>query len=187
MHDLAPIIILGACGFLGREIARLSVALTHPTLGVDLLPALSHEPWTHGVQWHQADALVLDAWSHLITPQTRIIAALGAHTYLLTPKLTHGLNRHGHLRLVLASDTLPALPLLVDVDACALLLPPLWNEDHPWPGAEPSDPATWPAPHTALRQELAAMAALRVALEPQHHGTLTADEIAHLGDAMMLQ
>ena len=71
--------------------------------------------------------------------------------------------------------------------AGALLLPALWNEDLPWPGADPSDPATWPAPRIALRQELAAMAALRVALEPQHHGTLTADEIAHLGDAMMLQ
>jgi hypothetical protein len=168
MHDPAPVLILGAAGFLGREIARLSVALTHPTIGIDLAPAPCDEPWTQGVDWRVADVLDPDSWSHLITPKTRVIAALGEQLPRLTPELLRITARAGAPRLVLASAHLPILPLDADLDACSLALPPLWGE-------------------VALRQELAAMAALRVALEPNRYGILRADEIALLGDAMMLQ
>lgn len=189
-HDLPPVLVLGASGFLGREIARLSVALTHPTLGVDLAPPPTDEPWTHGVQWLTADALNLSAWSHLLTPDTRIIAALGAHTALLTPMrlLKISQAQRALARVILASAHLPDhLPALVDADCCALQLPALWGEPDGWPGADPDDPQTWPSHTVAMRRELAAMAALRAALEPHHHGRLTPDQIAYLGDAMMLQ
>jgi hypothetical protein len=189
-HDLPPVLILGASGFLGREIARLCVALTHPTLGVDLAPPPKGEPWVQGVQWHTADALDLSAWSQLLTPDTRIIAALGPHTAQLTP--VHLLKicqaQRARARVVLASAHLPhTLPALVDADCCALQLPALWGEPDGWPGADLDDPQTWPTHTVAMRRELAAMAALRAALEPQHHGRLNPDQIAYLGDAMMLQ
>lgn len=187
MHDPAPVLILGAAGFLGREIARLSVALTHPTIGIDLAPPPNDEPWTQGVDWHQLDVLDSPAWLHLITPKTRVIAALGEQLPRLTPELLRSTQRAGAPRLVLASAHLPILPLDADLDACSLALPPLWGEGAPWPGAQLEEPETWPDPSVALRQELAAMAALRVALEPNRYGILRAEEIALLGDAMMLQ
>ena len=203
------LLITGAAGLIGGEVARLGLARGCDVMGVDLTGAPDlDEPWVQGIDWVRADLADGDRWRDRARGCQALVHAVSP----LRPDHARQLleiARQAHIpRLVLlsTSDELPGLPPGHTTQAreaeqaacgagdapptCVILRTGLvWGPRRSIPEAcARLLSATSPPPAIAPeRVERVGMAALRAALEPEHHGVLEPDQIAHLGDAMMIQ
>ena len=201
------LIIAGAHSALGQEICRLAVALGHEVAGIDAhATPPSAEPWSHGVRWleagqasqrarhdalHHADALILAipmSDQHEAFTQPLLLEAHDAYTarvvYLSlaseAPWPSGWLGQAASLEATLRESAevviLRAGPMLSAED------------EAPLEAARSLGEAAHDPRHTPTLMPQLAMAALRAALEPHHAGkTLSPEEVAHLGDALMIQ
>ena len=199
------LLILGGSGFLGAEVARLAVALGHDVTSISPGAAPpTEDPWTHGVRWVRGRAQEPRAWSEELDGAHALIVCTdlaclteelwtlaenagirrgvlispGRHAPLFDAQaratgrsVEQTLQRTSLATVVLRPDLVfgPERP----VSALSAALARLGNEQ--------------PHEFRPLRREIVAMATLRAALEDERAGVLEVDDIAHLGDAMMIQ
>lgn len=206
------IIIFGACGFIGQEVARLCVAIGHEPVSIDLLGRpQTREPWTQGVRWIKADAQHPSSWSDELKDAHSVVICLphqsSTHTQTIQIITTQA-NQHPAAKLVYlslcphpqldqdrqdhareAEQIISASPL-----SWVNLRPGLAYDDNPLTeelaaahvfGKKLSAMMLQQA--HPMRVELIAMATLRAALEPSLKGLMTWELVAHYGDAMMIQ
>lgn len=226
------IIVDGALGLLGAEVARLGVAAAqdvHGVVGAEQSTSshevYSEEPWTQGVDWlafHTSSGSSLGAWGEAHSPLVEhahalVLAQVDVDPHTWITHLEHTIawlsslslqHRATPLALVIACNPLQREHAARQLDALmrdpgysswlrvvvacvpsALYSPGYRELDEALASvADPSD-ASLPhdAPPEAMRVELAAMALLRLAMEDDRVGFFDTAQIAHIGDAMMLQ
>ena len=191
--------IAAAHGPLGAEIVRLAVAFglegLIDALGPRAEPPAAHAeaPWVRGARWHapddqawqlaqaRADALIL-ALPELIAPRSTL-ALYGATTasalVLVAPQ---GVELGGLDAIFIDTPrrvTLRVAPRLVSFAELASAHDEVHDVLEALESGALEDEAQW--------LEVAAMAALRAALEPWHHGELSCQDVEELGSAMMIQ
>lgn len=206
------LVIFGACGFIGQEVARLSVAIGHDPVSIDLIGRpQTREPWTQGVRWIKADAQHPPSWRDELQDAHSIIICLPhqhtTHTKLIQI-ITAEAHKHPSAKLVYlslcphpqldparqdharqAEQIISASPL-----DWATLRPGIAYDDNPLTAelaaahtfGKKLSPLMLQQAHP-MRVELIAMATLRAALEPSLKGLMTWELVAHYGDAMMIQ
>lgn len=168
------LVVVGASGRVGREIARLGVAYGLDVIGVTRSgEAPNREPWTHGVTWTAGDAARTD-WATAAAGATAIVVSIpddsdfgGAETIaanLDVQVVVVGCASHS-----VATTTARSVHLL---------LPPFDDRAERGEVGPSSE---------GIAVSHGAMAALRVALEGDHQGVVAPEEVAHLGDAMFFQ
>lgn len=172
----------------GAELSRLAIALGHEVTGIvpsgEVPGAYVGEPWTQGVTWRCVEALqeVIEQCDRLV-----ICATSGL---VETPLFQSVFTTHAHDVVVIASHEdasrvrRDALVTGGERPARRVWMTPSSNI---WmPGYEGLSSHTEDE-KPAQRVERVAMAGLRAILEDERHGVIEADEIDHLGDAMMIQ
>ena len=205
MAEREKLVILGASGFIGAEVARLAVALGHDVTSVSPSGAApGDEPWTQGVRWIRGRAEDPAPW-HQELPQAHalVVCTDPAHC---TDALWQQARDAGVKRVVLLSPGQHA-PLIEatahqssrqaeealqasGLDAAILRLDLVYGPSRPisaFSAALASLAHEQPHEFRPLRRERVAMAALRAALAEERRGVLEVDEVAHIGDAMMIQ
>lgn len=207
MNDFT-LTVLGANGYLGAEISRLGVALGAIIQGVARRgKAQWDEPWTHGVQWAQqsvhhaapldplmqrSDAVVFaitrdDAHLDALDAALRAARHQGVEKFVYLshdpadpwPASTQAITREAEARVTAHSMPWVILRAGLAWDDTQRTL----SEAAQQHGVE----ATKIDAMHPTRMELIAMAALRAAMQPQTTGLLSPQEVAHMGDAMMIQ
>lgn len=185
--------VIGAHAVLGAELARLAVALGHDVSGfgpeAQAPQVYREEPWVQGVTWcHDDDLDALHACDRL---------ALCVMPLPQTP--THEVpKRVAHLLELFEGDVIVVAPPSV-MDSGSWLALMQRHASHAGRAVRmsPAEVLWMPDYHelpqgvldvsSTQRVETVAMAALRVMLEDERTGVLDRAQIAHLGDAMMLQ
>lgn len=200
--------VLGANGYIGAEISRLGMALGLNVQGVARRgKALLDEPWTHGVQWVQQNAQEIDPLRKLIENSDAVVFSItrdDTHLEALDAILDAASHQHikkfvyiSHDPIAPWSASMQAITQEAEarVRACAMpwviLRAGLAWDDTQRPLEQAAqlyadNPDHIKAMHPT-RMELIAMAALRAAVQPQTTGMLSPQQVAHLGDAMMIQ
>lgn len=227
------LVVDGALGLLGAEVARLGVAAAQDVHGLDAAvqqSTVSHEiyseePWIQGVRWRAADpaslssdssqstllarahALVLaevdrepEAWLAHLEQTLTVLTDPGARRPLISPLAVViacdpaqlALGRPLLERLFQDASSMPWLRLVVACVPFALHSPGYRELDValalvPASVASPERDQQAPLAQEPMRVELAAMALLRLAMEDERVGFFDIEQIAHIGDAMMLQ
>ena len=206
--DRFTLTVLGADGYIGSEVSRLGVAIGCDVHGLTRGAEPEHvEPWMHGVQWSPPGSASpgqsyacfegSDAVVCAITPDAAHLDALkealrAAHKHDVGKFVYLSLDPHApwspeHTSIALEAQALTqAHPLPWAILRAGLA----WDDErrplklaashHGIPEARAHELAP-------VRMELVAMAALRAAMQPQTTGVLSPDEVAYLGDAMMIQ
>ncbi len=201
------LIIAGAHSALGQEICRLAVALGHDVAGIaaSAMPP-SDEPWTHGVRWLCDGAPSQGARRDALSHADALILAIpmSEHHEALTQHLLLEAHDAYTARVVYLSldvqapwpsswlEQAASLEATLRESAEVVVLragPALSADDEaPLEAAQVLGDAAHDSSHTPTLMPQLAMAALRAALEPHHAGkTLSPEEVAYLGDALMLQ
>ena len=165
------IVVLGASGTIGREIARLAVAYGCEVIGMTRAgSAPTDEPWTAGVEWIACDARDPTLNSQIANARVVIDA---------TPTDVVGAARSLEVdRVVELGCAAARITDRIPAHVIHLLIPRLD------PRAERGEKLP---DSSGIATAHAAMAALRVAIEDDHAGTIEPGRVAELGDAMFLQ
>ncbi len=218
MEEKVTVLVLGAGGMLGAEVCRLAVAYGAERV-VGVTRTMAHparDPWTHGVEWHTADAADASAWSDLLEAGTPVVhAALDEDdpggSWLAVARAA--VSAAGGRRVVLTS-THDAWPLsgsawlhatrtgesearAAGADFVAPRFGLIHGEPRPledaadWllARADQKDPGhdRWHDALSPTRVERAAMCLLRCALEDERRGPLDLARARYIGDAVMWQ
>lgn len=166
------LIVIGASGSVGSEVARLGVAYGADVFGITLDgEPPTDDPWTHGVTWIAADAAHAATFADL-PPAPTVVAAP------VTPAesvLTDG-RRVVWLNPVTLDEHTTSAPNVVQAFATEIDSTPVEQ----WMQQADEDAST-------IRVETVAMALLRAALQDDVATILDQQQLAFLGDAVMLQ
>lgn len=161
------LIVIGASGAIGREVARLGVAFGAEVVGVTLdgLPP-NNDPWIHGVTWLSADATLPGVLDDLRTAPIVVAAPIDLPDGIPARFERVVFVARGETSVQATSRVTVATPGEVD--------------------DTPIDAEVGVQDLSKLRVETVGMALLRAALDdlPKELGP---DEIAHYGDSVMLQ
>ncbi len=169
-HDIR-LIVVGASGRIGREVARLGVGYGALVYGVCRDGrAPNDEPWTQGVTWLARDVTVGGALDELDVCPIVVAAPIDVPRQLV--------ERFDRVVIVEREGVALSASALADG---VIVASPGPIDDTPWDSA-----IELSAAH-GVRVETVAMALLRAALDESLPHRLGPDEIAHFGDAVMLQ
>lgn len=166
------LIVVGASGTIGAEVARLGVAYGADVYGITLdgVPP-NTDPWTHGVTWIAGDGHHPSTYAKLPPAPVIIVAPV-------TPPDTLCAQARRIVWLKPVSLDLKVEPLenIVQAFVAEIDISPLSDA---WVEVEDDSPA--------IRVETVAMALLRAALQDDVDPVLDQQQLAFLGDAVMLQ
>ena len=164
------LVVIGATGRIGSEVARLGVAYGIEVVGIARnVPPAVPEPWNRGVQWVGVDVTQPDALAE-VDDASAIVCAGGV---LPVDDLTR-------FRRVIWLG--PELPLIASAATNEWIVAAPEQVD-----ASPIDWDRWEPHGSAIRVEALGMALLRAALEEVVQPRLDHDDLVFLGDAVMLQ
>lgn len=164
------IIVYNTDHIVGEEIARLGVAAGLNLIGL-ADSACDGEPWTRGVSWRSKEIENLEPAYALV-----VVGRPGNFTRLCEHALDRGIKR------VILVEVNP-LRALREVEGATVTLAPGPVASKRF---EESDIELSETPDV-LPIETLSMAALRCALEDERSGLYGPDEVAVIGDALMLQ
>lgn len=164
------LIVYNTDHLVGAETARLAVAASIDVIGIGE-SALDDERWTRGVVWRPKSLDSLEKADAIV-----VVGRPDNLALLLQAIQSSDIPRIVFVELGTTASTTGRDETSID----ATLVPgPIASERF--------DPETLPATDGTLAIETVAMAALRCAVEDDRQGRFTPEEVAHIGDAMMLQ
>lgn len=166
MNQSTRIIVLGAQTALGAEVARLAVAVSYEVVTTAAEPPVD-EPWTHGVDWRGGGLEELGGADAII--------AIGS---TLDPDVVSDYAERASIPRVVFIDEgdLASVSAESSDELQVVLLRP---------GVISSEVQL--SEHGGLPVSQVAMAALRCSVEEDRRGVYGPEEVAHIGDAMMIQ
>jgi hypothetical protein len=166
-------LLFGVCR-IGREIGHRMIAVGADFAETDAIP---EEPWAQGIEWTGEPPDGPDPRAVIVTDRGALDESpsdLGVQAARVVRLAHHREDSEARLADVDSRTVVLQAPVTYDEEGQLL--------DQPAGSDEPNEPTDGPIPADQL-----AIALLRAALEPDHQGRLSAEEVAELGQAMYIK
>lgn len=205
--EKSVIMVERADGLLGAEICRLAVALAQDVCGVleqsGALSLYQDEPWIQGVEWVELERDGVMSCARIV--DTLILCRQSLDDDIFLKDIHSCIEQYTTMtnakRIILICNhasvvchdkrqqqqLLGSTPIDILVQTPTIMYSPGYIELEAASRAYFERTGELCPPEHVMRVERVAMACLRLALEDDRHGFYSCEEIAVIGDAMMIQ